>query len=72
MSAEARRWLSGLAVGTGLLAVMVGAMVWSAAKTAPCPASYVASDPQPSLDEAFFQDPANQSAILLAMQACAK
>ncbi|NML31358.1 hypothetical protein HHL14_11000 [Paraburkholderia sp. G-4-1-8] len=59
-----------------MLAVMVGAMVWAASsvppRSQPCPGSRFANDEPGSLNEAFFQDPADQSELLQALEACSK
>lgn|GEM_PF-4680972 len=64
-------WLIGLAVTVVLLAVLVvAATFWMASgvqsKGKPCP------NQQGSLNDAFFQDPADQSALLQSIQACSK
>ncbi|MFT4064600.1 hypothetical protein [Paraburkholderia sp.] len=68
---DARPWLIGLAVTAALLATLVGgAVIWTTpgaqVKARPCPNWHQ------SLDEAFFQDPADQSALLQSIQACSK
>ncbi|HEY2023726.1 hypothetical protein [Paraburkholderia sp.] len=67
----ARAWLIGLAVTAVLAgAIVVAAIFWWAtgvqSKGKPCP------NEQPSLNDAFFQDPADQSALLASIQACSK
>jgi hypothetical protein len=65
----ARAWLIGLSVTAVLLAaIVVGAAFWAKPsvqmKLKPCP------NWQRSLNDAFFQDPADQSALLQSIQAC--
>ncbi|MCC8393676.1 hypothetical protein LJ656_13860 [Paraburkholderia sp. MMS20-SJTR3] len=75
-STEARLWLTGFAVAALLLAVMVGALVWSAsravAQNRQCARNDSANERPANLDDAFFQDPFAQTALLQSMQACSK
>jgi flagellar basal body-associated protein FliL len=67
----ARLWLIGLAVTAVLLAALVvGVVFWTTSSAQltgkPCP------NQQGSLNDAFFQDPADQSALMQSIQACSK